>query len=98
VLICSQSVPGSIASSTNSPTTTCSTASASASIVTIASVRDAPSAGSHASATPTPDSTSGCTFSSVRFQARTSCPASARRYAMGPPMIPVPRTAMVAMR
>ena len=33
-------------------------------------------------------------FSGVRFQALTSCPAAARFRAIGPPMIPVPSTAM----
>ena len=67
---------------------TASTVGPSASIVTRSSASATASAGVAAASAPRPSARS-----SVRFHARTSCPASASRRAIGAPMIPVPRTA-----
>jgi hypothetical protein len=49
------------------------------------------------SATSMPSARNASAFSRVRFQALTSWPARARLRAMGAPMAPVPRTAMLDM-
>src|SRR5262249_27583664 len=86
VLICAQIEPSSIAGSASF--IVASTAAPSASIVTTTSAPATASSGLSATRAPSPSARSR-----VRFQAETLWPLSARRRAIGAPMIPVPRTA-----
>src|SRR5690242_2804890 len=83
-----QSASSRIDSSAPPSVITLSTAEPSASIVTTMSAPLTASAGESATGAPRPSA-----FSRVRFHTRVSNPAAAMFFAMGAPMMPVPRTA-----
>ena len=74
------------------PVIASSTASPSASIVSIRSAPSAASAGDDACLAPS--AARGAALSAVRFHTDTTKPAASRLRAIGAPILPVPRTAM----
>ena len=89
--ICSQSASSAMAASAPPSSIAAATASPSASTVTTTSAPATASSGEPATWTPSTASA----FSRVRFHTRTSWPAAAVLRAIGAPMIPVPRKAII---